>query len=222
MCHRNESTKECLYLPRTFDLFEMEDIARLLHREDDSELDPNEEGCVELVEKLDELIRDWTSERKKELVAMLPSDTSSGNIPTTPNTDHETTEVDDRLQLATSIFQCAFDSCLTTAANVHRSVSSVLVGWDGVVMHGCSEKNELSWAVPAKTIIKYSERGSTAILSILSLFGLDPRTTTITDLDRLDVILTCSHCPPIRFEWIDKLCRPAMSWKMAVSCLFSS
>jgi hypothetical protein len=193
-----------IYVPRAVDIFEMPEIDQLLSRTDNSEFDPGEEACVAVFDRLDVLIQEWTDQRKKELAAIVRPAGSSRN-----------TNFEQVLRLATSVFRCATRCCVATEK------PSILIGWDEVAAHACEVCTiPRPRTQPTKTIVEYSERASLAVHSLASLFGLDSRTAVAADLDCLNVVLTCSHCPATQKAGVD--CRLVMSWRGAVSSIYVS
>jgi hypothetical protein len=201
-----------LLFPRVEDVFTFEAVSEFLSREQYSDQALENNDRAEVVVKLDGLILAWIDERQKALAAMLPPLVSNGGMEMTAS--NSGTASDTRLALATSVFQCATKSCIATREQ--KDARLILIGWEGVAGHSCSRSGSY-WLESERTIatVKYSERGSLAVSSILQLLRLDARTTFPADLDRLDLMLTCALCP------ITVKGRRALSWRDAVSSVVS-
>lgn len=122
-----------------------------------------------------------------------------------------------QFQLATSIFFCGASEPPSSASPLHGL---------HVFGHTCksckldsdSTTNELSFDV---ILPRFSEKGKDVVVAILNRLGLDEKSTTSIDMERLDKRFVCMDCP-IKHEgeeWgkLGTLGRKAMTWWSLVS-----
>ena len=119
----------------------------------------------------------WTQVHRERIAALVkPSSAESLN--------EEVSEFEmQRLELATSIVMC--DDCK------NRSIRGLaLVGSEDIFRHMCLEANLYN---PCQAI-RLDEVGCAAATSLVSCLGLDPKTTTIKEMDERDARFLCGNC----------------------------
>ncbi|KAJ7037944.1 hypothetical protein C8F04DRAFT_1090727 [Mycena alexandri] len=145
----------------------------------------------------------WTAARKDEILRLIPGlrDESTSQVPSPQ-----------LLDLATTIFQCTQPLCHTQSHN------KAAVGWEGAVGHRCMAYGKWAFGhylhASIETVVAFSERGSTAAASLVTLAGLDEKWTTADEMDMLDLRFVCLACHPQSIN--NKDTYAVYSWREAV------
>ena len=104
------------------------------------------------------------------------------------------------LNLATSVF-----SCRHCEADKSSSNATALVGWNQLRRHlYCFTRGKLpapkekkgNFSVP----LRLERDAAGVVLSLLRLLGLDPSTTTASEMDELDPRFACLDCKPLSIK----------------------
>lgn len=161
----------------------------------DQESDTN--ACRAFADKLPDFCTGYIRQTKIALTQFLNPSTGISQYTLTPKDQGINAPDETLLQLATSIFQCA---------NMYRSP---LITWDKVQHHTCQS----SFATFECTL-SISQSGVAAARSLLSLVGLDAKTTTATTMDHLQHHFFCLNCPPKSENGGSY--RMAMDWRRSV------
>ena len=145
----------------------------------------------------------WTQERKERVAALVkPSSTESP--------DEEALESKmKRLELATSIMRC--DDC-----KFRSTRGLALVGWENIFRHICTEA--MPYFPPCQAI-RLDEGACAAAASLVGCLGLDPKTTTIKDMDERDARFLCGNCMSETSRGITGL--KVYRWMECVRIIFS-
>jgi hypothetical protein len=192
--YRSKPIKEFFLLPRDWDVFQIESVARVIHREDREELSSVDEDVVELKANLPNLVQNWMDARTLDMAGKLPLPIAS-----TSNTGGHDAAIMARRQLTLSVFRCGTPSCL-------NGQKGPLIGWEDAIAHHCYISEQWSLRMPKMSSVEYDPRGSAAVASIAQLFNLDPRNTLPSAIDQLDPRIVCTNCPQpdqgrLAFPW---------------------
>ena len=132
------------------------------------------EDFKELLQDMEQRINAYQASRKAQILEVSPQPSSSKSAAIiTP----------DPISLARCVSACS-------------KCNDVLVGWPGVVTHPCLESFQLRpgvcVSVPASPAP--NKIASENACTLIKLAGRDPTTTTIEEMDNLDVWYTCTQC----------------------------
>ena len=146
----------------------------------------------------------WTQEQRERIAALVK--------PSSPESpDEETLESKmERLELATSIMRC--DDC-----KFRSTRGFALVGWENIFRHICLEA--MSSFDPCQAI-RLDEGACAAAASLVGCLGLNPKTTTIKDMDERDGRFLCGNCMSETSRGITGL--KVYTWKECVRILSPS
>jgi hypothetical protein len=216
LTYTSKPIKDCFLLPRDWDVFQIENVARVIHREDDRILNDLDDDFVELKASLPVLLQNWMDARTLDMAGKLPTATSS-NIAFTSNIGRHELGSTARSRLALSVFRCSTKGC----RNALEDPPQVLIGWEDAIAHHCCLQSPWTCArdvrEPTKTNVEYDARGSAAVTSVVLLFNLDPHNTIPSILDKMDPRIMCVTCPIRERRGIRG--RLALSWREAVRFL---
>jgi hypothetical protein len=201
------------YLPPPYAVYEFKPFADLIIALHDDEL--NKGSCEDALRLLPKEIEDWTLVRKRQLMSLLPGHGHGGitasqqaglSLETSgPSQDPETTF--NALQLATSVF------CLRHSGFSQCKIGLCLIGWEEAGPHMRFGSLNTRWANLWNQLY-FSDCGHNAATALVRRAGLDPRTATTTDMDRLDDRYICTQCPIVPFNGFKG--REAYNWRDAV------
>lgn len=120
----------------------------------------------------------WTKAQKERIADLVrPSSVKSS--------DEEALESKmQHLELATSIMRC--EDC-----KFRSTRGLALVGWENILRHICLEVGPQYNSCQA---IEVDEGACAAAASLVCCLGLDPKTTTIKDMDERDARFLCGNC----------------------------
>ncbi len=129
----------------------------------------------------------------------------------------------DVLELATTVFSCPPCQCEADAETA--SDASALVGWSELKNHlyCASPKDKASTTMAHERKgkpefpLRANKSGTKDALSLLKLLELDPSTTTVEEMDKLDPRFLCMCCP--RELSKSQIGRKAMKWRESVGHL---
>ncbi|KAG1799737.1 uncharacterized protein HD556DRAFT_1344524 [Suillus plorans] len=158
--------------------------------------------------QIPQLCAEYMHKKKLELTGLLTLSTDA--VQDTMALQNQGIDAPDDmlLQLATSVFQCTYPQ------------SFPLITWDKVQYHGRSSHSQSPRSSCAMTMstspctFSVSQRGVAAARSLLSLVGLDAKTTTATTMDDLQCRFFCSNCSPKPENGGSY--RMAMNWRQSV------
>lgn len=161
----------------------------------DQESDNN--ACRAFADKLPDFCTGYIHQTKVALTQLLSPSTGISQDTLMPQDQGINAPDETLLQLATSIFRC------------DHSYQVPLITWDKVQYTTCQS----SYSTIECTFL-ISQSGVAAARSLLSLVGLDSKTTTATKMDHLQHHFFCSNCPPKSEN--GGTYRMAMDWRRSV------
>jgi len=193
---RNIPVDEPPYLPAATTVFGFEDIDSLIYSE--PSLQP-EVLASQVTLLFPKLVKPWVAEKKFNLARLI-----------SPN-GHRFSAVVSSVDLISRVFKCSIHPvCL-------------LFGAADVLSHDSG--TELR-TIPTIThpIVQYSPKGEEAMLRLLKSLKLDPATTTLRMLDRLNPTVVCTACVERHFpnkKPSKVFGRKAFVWRSVVSPYFA-
>ncbi|KAL4246930.1 hypothetical protein ABKN59_007689 [Abortiporus biennis] len=149
-----------------------------------------------IVQQFPLILQDWKEKSvpgRSQLHALLPKsfgETSNGNLAVSTPIDSLKA-----VDLATAVFLCS--KCST-----QDRFRKVLFGYEYSVTHRHGVSN-----------LQFSEKGSQAVVSLMQLVGLNPKTTTPFDLDALNPRFICTQCTKKASKWSTS---KALNWRQCV------
>ncbi|EIM81317.1 uncharacterized protein STEHIDRAFT_142498 [Stereum hirsutum FP-91666 SS1] len=179
-----------------------------------------------------ETLMTWAKKRVEEVALRVPTSTScppqskepsntsvaldstiaasSENGPSQSNPVEGTIPVPNTLTLAATVFICPGSYCAGYGS------SKLPLFAAEIFAHRCLDTMKADVVTPT-----FSEPASRTVTSLVKLLGLDPSTTTPTELDRQDARFVCMTCPVIRHWDASSLSslefgRTALSWRKCV------
>ncbi|KAF8878925.1 hypothetical protein BD779DRAFT_1676616 [Infundibulicybe gibba] len=167
------------YLPDIRALIEFPVFKSIL--EDDSDVSVSPPGLLLAMEQFPTLIQEWNLAKKARVTAMLGP--LSGTI-------------DDPLELAVSVFECASNPCFGKSSGWDEIQRFPLISWEAIAAHSCQPA---SWCLPmghAPTNVGVSHQGGITAVALVREAGLDPASATIAQMDALDLRFACLECSP--------------------------
>ncbi|KAG2139716.1 hypothetical protein DEU56DRAFT_911980 [Suillus clintonianus] len=184
--------------PPSKGFLELCDVADFINSPPTVEQGNDTEACRAFADKIPELCAGYIHETKLALTQLLG--TSTDVLQDTLTLQNQGADVPDEtsLQLATSIFRCTLSHLVP------------LITWDSVQNHKCYSFGYRT----ASCTFSISQPGIAAARSLLSLVGLDAKTTTATTMDQLQCHFFCSNCPPKPENGGSY--RMAMDWRRSV------
>ncbi|KAG2137149.1 uncharacterized protein EDB93DRAFT_769323 [Suillus bovinus] len=188
-------------VPPLESFLERSDVMDFINSPPTMERESDMNACRAFADKFPEFCTGYTHQVKLAATQLLgPSTGVSQNTLGLQN--HGISAPDETsLQLATSIFQCT------------SSRPFPLITWDKVQYHRCHSRFSWSLRTTACTF-SISQFGITAARSLLSLVGLDAKTTTAATMDQLQFHFFCSNCPPKQEKGGSY--RMAMDWRRSI------
>ncbi|KAF8878942.1 hypothetical protein BD779DRAFT_1474561 [Infundibulicybe gibba] len=181
--------RQWCYLPDFNDLIEFPACKNIV--EDDNSVPESPSSFLPVVEQFPTLIQEWISIKKARITAMLEP---------TPET------VDDPLDLAVSVFECASNPCF---GRQKLSPLSPLISWEVVAAHSCQPASQCLPTGNLPTSVRVSHLGSITAAALVREAGLDPASATIAQMDALDLRFACIECSKPGWRMLG-------SWKVAV------
>ncbi|KAG1865807.1 hypothetical protein DFJ58DRAFT_743164 [Suillus subalutaceus] len=156
--------------------------------------------CYAFAERFPEFCAEYMHKRKLELTRLLALSTDVVQDTTALRSQGIDAPDDMLLQLATSVFQCTHPRFFP------------LITWDKAQYH--AHRSCATSASTSSCTFLISQHGVAAARSLLSLVGLDAKTTAATTMDDLQCRFFCSNCPP-KSENGGSF-RMAMNWRQGV------
>lgn len=223
------------YLPTCTDLR----LFPVIHDAIEEDVPPTPEfraGIEALLLEHSETLVTWAKKRVEEVALRVPTSTScppqseepsnrsvtldstiaasSENGPAQSNPVEITIPVPHTLTLAATVFNCPGSYCAGYGSSKFPLFAAEIFA------HRCYDTR------PETVLPTFSEPASRTVISLVKLLGLDPSTTTPTELDRQDARFVCMTCPVIRHWDASSLSslefgRAALSWRKCVSLLVS-
>ncbi|KAG1740345.1 hypothetical protein EDB19DRAFT_782403 [Suillus lakei] len=199
---RNTSFRRKTHLPKTYgdyvrqlrsaivppseDFLKLCDVADFINSPPTVELESDIKACRAFADKFSEFCAGYIHQTKLALTQLLgPFIDVLQDTLTLQNQGTNAPDETSLLQLATSIFQCT------------PSHPFPLITWDKVQHHKCPSHRSCPWSMATfACTFSISQSGITAARSLLSLVGLDAKTTTATTMDQLQCLFFCFGCPP--------------------------
>ena len=199
-------------------------MRRLIEREGDELLSPNDEGVKDAIRKLPGAVESWTREKMRQLAGLLPGSRrvdvddddartchdltgDAISIDSPPPFLEEPDEPDLHLQnLATSVF-----TCLGSIISSIRA-GRCLIGWDGAGPHLCCGALQTHW----DRRLHFSRRGYEAARALVELVGWDAGWATVVEMDGFDGRFVCGGCRASGGEGEGG--RKALTWQECVRC----
>jgi hypothetical protein len=175
------------------------DVADFINSPPTVERESDIDACRAFADKFPDFCTGYIHQTKVALTQLLSSSIGVSQDTLTPKDQGTNAHDEILLQLATSIFQCT------------PSRPFPLITWDKVHYHACPSHLFYS-ELGCKFSI--SQSGIAAARSLLSLVGLDAKTTTATTMDHLQHHFFCSNCPPKSENGGSY--RMAMDWRRSV------
>ncbi|PCH40491.1 hypothetical protein WOLCODRAFT_150532 [Wolfiporia cocos MD-104 SS10] len=168
--------------PPLHELYQMEGFLVLINDPSSDELEPHR--CAHVLEALPSFIAARRDNIRSILLEKLPPNLVAQTASASTDT------ISDPLSLATATFQCSGPSWSHYRHWILPTLSDVLAFLS----------NPPHWHLPghahvARDMFEFSEAGHDAVVSLLTLLGLDVRTTTPGELDKLDARFICMRCP---------------------------
>jgi hypothetical protein len=187
--------------PSFASFLELCDVADFLNSPPTVDQESDTNACRAFADKLPDFCTGYIHQTKIALTQFLSPSTGISQYTLTPKDQGINAPDETLLQLATSIFQCA------------HSGRSPLITWDKVQHHTCQSSFSTF-----ECTLSISQSGVAAARSLLSLVGLDAKTTTATTMDHLQHHFFCLNCPPKSENGGSY--RMAMDWRRSVrSCV---
>ncbi|KAF7357215.1 F-box domain-containing protein [Mycena sanguinolenta] len=164
-------------------------LADLLNEDSDDFLSLNNPQLSAALADARAFVEAWAKETQALLVSLLPG-------------AHAGEPDFSLLDLATSVF------CVR---RINAQSTDVAIGWEEARAHLHWFQGGPEPAVPGDLLIEFNTRGSTVAAELAMLLGMDPETTTATDLDEADERFCCGICP---LDFLGQQC--VMSWRDCV------
>jgi hypothetical protein len=166
-----KSSTAAVFFPAPNTVFQFPGFKELIHDISDQELEPKDFDKV--MGELPAILAEWEQRKMDNL------------IPSIPHLDNTVVNKNKRDFLATCIFRCDNHACTSynTAFRIDQAMS-----------HEC----EISMH-PIETKLVYSERGSAAAASVVTVLGFDVRTAVPALLDAFRTKVGCVSC----IKWND-------------------
>ncbi|KAJ7104524.1 hypothetical protein B0H15DRAFT_810431 [Mycena belliarum] len=202
------------FFPGTHAILQLPAFDSVVKAPDDVNVEPTH--FKEARDALPGFVGSWAALREAELLRLLDDGQrlalSRSGTQAGPSSTPDTRS----LGLATSVFECAQQLC-----NAKRVSPNALIGWAGAASHHCYAATTGFYASTRRikhveTILAYSERGSAAAASLVSMVGLSGQHATCEDMDKLDLRFLCLTCPG-RTGQNNKQTYSAYSWRAAIS-----
>ncbi|KAF8066603.1 hypothetical protein FPV67DRAFT_1495663 [Lyophyllum atratum] len=164
--------------PTTQELCKFAPFAEVVNSPD--EVTVNESSFEEAMSTLPGLISVWSEKRKSALREKIPSQLTSDSRTIDP------------IDLATTVFECG-STCDVSYSPWGSHYGKPLFAYDGASSHHCklSPYNRLSEKDLSPV---FSNKGSAAATSLVSLAGLSATHATPADMDQCDLRFFCSEC----------------------------
>lgn len=184
-----------------------------------------------------ETLMAWAKKRVEIVVSRVPKSTA-GPLKSTEQSDTSVTldstiaapSEDDTSQSNPTAVIIPVPATMTLATTVFTCPGSYCGGYSShklslfaaeIFAHRCADMTKSDTVTPT-----FSEPASRTVISLIELLGLDPNTTTPTELDRRDARFVCMNCPAIRHWESPSLSgldfgRTALSWRKCVSYIVS-
>jgi hypothetical protein len=199
-------------IPGPADVCNMDDFKAVI--ENPNYVEVTKETFKEAMDRLPQLIDDWRVAKDAELVCILNKQASGSHL-------KESSPVDNRalLELATTSFRCRICSStiLYPRILVHSCTHSLRLSWrDYDDSHSilCRNIDDEPWNF-AGDRVSVDEQGKIAANLVVRSCGLDPSTTSASEMDDLDARFECTVCSNVH------LGRLVMGWTAAVCHLTS-
>lgn len=198
-------------VPPPQDFLKLCDIAEFIKSPPTADTKSDVQPCDAFAGKIPDFCAHYMHKKKLELTRLLALPTDAVQDTTAPQSQGIDAPDDMLLQLATSVFQCAYPR------------SFLLITWDKVQHHQGSSSHSQRMALQSSYALmmsispctfSISQRGVAAARSLLSLVGLDAKTTTATTMDDLQCRFFCSNCST-KLENGGSY-RMAMNWRQGV------
>ena len=195
-------------------------VRRLIEREGDELLSPDDEGVKDAMRKLPAAVESRMREKMRQLAGLLPGSRCVGVDDDDARTCHDLTgdaisincpppfleEPDEPdlhlLNLATSVFTCLGSTISSIRAG------RCLIGWDGAGPHLRCGALQTHW--------DRSRRGYEAARALVELVGWDAGRATVVEMDGFDGWFVCGGC---RASGGEGEGRKALTWRECVCCL---
>ncbi|KDQ15359.1 hypothetical protein BOTBODRAFT_290130 [Botryobasidium botryosum FD-172 SS1] len=184
-------------LPSDADLLQFAESKHLVNLETDDPL--SESDLASLMEELPALTSSWIERRRDEVSRKIP-----GGAPNTgfggPSNDVDGAVDPESLEAATSIFVCGTERCDVRSLTFSHNGREPLVGLSHALSHVCFRPTYYHWGGqreidPTYTSqLIFSDRGFTAMSSLLEALGLGSKRVMRAYLDREDPRLVCMAC----------------------------
>lgn len=191
--------------PSAESFLKLRDVAEFINSPPSANRESDIRACRAFADKFPEFYTGYIHQTKLELTQLLYPSTGVSQDTLALQDQSINAPNEALLQLATSIFQCI------------PSRPFPLIAWDKVQYHNCTSHLSYVGMVATQTTactFSISQPGVTAARSLLSLVGLDDKTTTATTLDQLQYHFFCSNCPPKPED--GGSFRMAMDWRRSV------
>ena len=188
--------------PPLYTVCEFDMMRRLIEREGDELLSPEDEGVKDAMRRLPGAMEGWTREKMRQLAGLLPGSRRVGvddddartchdltgdaiSIDCPPPFLEESNEPDlHLLNLATSVFTCLG----STISSIHAGRR--LIGWDGACPHLRCGALQTHW----DRRLHFSRRGYEAARTLVELVGWDVGRATVVEMDGFDGRFVCGGC----------------------------
>lgn len=195
-----------LHLPRTYEICQFSPFAAVIDLPSDAVV--TEANFEEPMQILPERLSKYWDKKKASRLQMIFPQVELDSPSSMSGTE--------ALDLATSVFRCReYSPFGTIVVGVERHLTHTCIS-PGHGLPGASYG--LSGSSNEKNVgecLSFSEQGSTTARALVGLVGLDPNTTTASDMDNCTVRFSCTSCP-IR-ELVDgSMMRVGYSWRSAV------
>ncbi|KAG2338543.1 hypothetical protein BDR05DRAFT_1004117 [Suillus weaverae] len=177
------------------------DVADFINSPPTVERESEINACRAFADKFPEFCTGYINQTKLALTQLLGPSTGVSHDTLARQNQGINAPDETLLQLATSIFRC------TTSR-------TPLITWDKVQYHKCPSRVYYTGMATFACTFSISQSGIAAASSLLSLVGLDAKTTTATTMDQLQCYFFCSNCPPKPEN--RGTYRMAMDWRRSV------
>ncbi|KAJ6460239.1 hypothetical protein C8R45DRAFT_1180335 [Mycena sanguinolenta] len=178
------------YYPPPHTIHTFPPFVALLNQDSDEFLSLTDPKFSEAFADAPTLIEAWENEMQTHLVTLLPG-------------AHTGEKLNFRLlERATSVFTV----CKTNARS-----SDLAIGWAEPRAHLHWFQGRPQPAIPNGPLVMFNPHGSAVAAELATLLGMDPKTATVTDMDKTNERFVCGNCPLGPQDL-----RPVMRWRDCV------
>ena len=194
------------YHPPLYTICEFEMERRLIEREGDELLSPEDEGVKDAMRRLPGAVESWTREKMRQLAGLLPGsrrvDVDDDDARTCQDLPGDAIPIDSPaafleepeepdlhlLNLATSVFTCLGSTISSICAG------RCLIEWDGAGQHLCYGALQTHW----DRRLHFSRRGYEAARMLVELVGWDAARAMVVEMDGFDGRFVCGGIGRVR------------------------